>query len=109
MSRPDHNGARFAIGEGLRGTDEPSPPDDEECRTCVRRAHIHDQCEGDQERRQYDYSSSSHRRASYTAPRRDSGRLLFSNVRMKRLIIAIDGPSGAGKGTVSRALAQTLG
>ena len=28
---------------------------------------------------------------------------------MPRLIIAIDGPSGAGKGTVSRALAQTLG
>jgi cytidylate kinase len=28
---------------------------------------------------------------------------------MKRVIIAIDGPSGAGKGTVSRALAQTLG
>jgi cytidylate kinase len=28
---------------------------------------------------------------------------------MKRLIIAIDGPSGAGKGTVSRALAQALG
>jgi cytidylate kinase len=28
---------------------------------------------------------------------------------MKRLIIAIDGPSGAGKGPVSRALAQTLG
>jgi len=28
---------------------------------------------------------------------------------MTRLIIAIDGPSGAGKGTVSRALAQTLG
>jgi cytidylate kinase len=28
---------------------------------------------------------------------------------MKELIIAIDGPSGAGKGTVSRALAQTLG
>ena len=36
--------------------------------------------------------------------------MLFSqDVRMKRLIIAIDGPSGAGKGTVSRALAQTLG
>ena len=28
---------------------------------------------------------------------------------MKKLIIAIDGPSGAGKGTVSRALAQALG
>jgi cytidylate kinase len=28
---------------------------------------------------------------------------------MKRLIVAIDGPSGAGKGTVSRALAQALG
>jgi cytidylate kinase len=28
---------------------------------------------------------------------------------MKRLIIAIDGPSGAGKGTVARALAATLG
>jgi cytidylate kinase len=28
---------------------------------------------------------------------------------MKRLIIAIDGPSGAGKGTVSRTLAQALG
>jgi cytidylate kinase len=28
---------------------------------------------------------------------------------MKRLIIAIDGPSGAGKGTVSRTLAQELG
>lgn len=28
---------------------------------------------------------------------------------MKRLIIAIDGPSGAGKGTVSRALAHALG
>src|SRR5687767_5479564 len=28
---------------------------------------------------------------------------------MKRLIIAIDGPSGAGKGTVARALAQALG
>jgi len=28
---------------------------------------------------------------------------------MKRLIIAIDGPSGAGKGTISRTLAETLG
>ena len=28
---------------------------------------------------------------------------------MKRLIIAIDGPSGAGKGTISRQLSQTLG
>jgi cytidylate kinase len=28
---------------------------------------------------------------------------------MRRLIIAIDGPSGAGKGTVSKALADTLG
>jgi cytidylate kinase len=28
---------------------------------------------------------------------------------MKRLIVAIDGPSGAGKGTVARALAQALG
>jgi cytidylate kinase len=28
---------------------------------------------------------------------------------MKRLIIAIDGPSGAGKGTVSRTLSETLG
>ena len=28
---------------------------------------------------------------------------------MKRLIIAIDGPSGAGKGTVARTLSQTLG
>jgi cytidylate kinase len=28
---------------------------------------------------------------------------------MKRLIIAIDGPSGAGKGSVARALADTLG
>ena len=28
---------------------------------------------------------------------------------MKRLIIAIDGPSGAGKGTISRTLAESLG
>jgi CMP/dCMP kinase len=28
---------------------------------------------------------------------------------MKRLIIAIDGPSGAGKGTISRTLSETLG
>jgi cytidylate kinase len=28
---------------------------------------------------------------------------------MKNLIIAIDGPSGAGKGTVARSLAETLG
>ena len=28
---------------------------------------------------------------------------------MKPLIIAIDGPSGAGKGTVARAIAATLG
>jgi CMP/dCMP kinase len=28
---------------------------------------------------------------------------------MRRLIIAIDGPSGAGKGTISRTLSQTLG
>src|SRR5687767_15786530 len=28
---------------------------------------------------------------------------------MKRLIIAIDGPSGAGKGTISRTLSQALG
>ncbi|HEY3886792.1 MAG TPA: (d)CMP kinase, partial [Vicinamibacterales bacterium] len=27
----------------------------------------------------------------------------------KRLIVAIDGPSGAGKGTVSRAIAARLG
>src|SRR5688572_3846522 len=38
-----------------------------------------------------------------------SGACYSRTVRMKRLIIAIDGPSGAGKGTVSRALAQTLG
>src|SRR4029450_5791574 len=29
-------------------------------------------------------------------------------VQMKRLIIAIDGPSGAGKGTIARTLASTL-
>src|SRR3954462_14269381 len=28
---------------------------------------------------------------------------------MKRLVIAIDGPSGAGKGTVARAVADALG
>ena len=28
---------------------------------------------------------------------------------MKRVVIAIDGPSGAGKGTISRAIAQALG
>ena len=28
---------------------------------------------------------------------------------MKRLVIAIDGPSGAGKGTISRTLSETLG
>ena len=28
---------------------------------------------------------------------------------MKRLVIAIDGPSGAGKGTVSRAISAALG
>ena len=28
---------------------------------------------------------------------------------MKRLVIAIDGPSGAGKGTISRAIAEALG
>jgi CMP/dCMP kinase len=28
---------------------------------------------------------------------------------MKRLVIAIDGPSGAGKGTIARTLAETLG
>src|SRR5215212_4641961 len=28
---------------------------------------------------------------------------------MKPLVIAIDGPSGAGKGTISRTVAQTLG
>jgi cytidylate kinase len=28
---------------------------------------------------------------------------------MKRLIIAIDGPSGAGKGTIARALSTELG
>src|SRR6187401_2010354 len=29
--------------------------------------------------------------------------------RMKNLVIAIDGPSGAGKGTISRTLSQALG
>jgi len=33
----------------------------------------------------------------------------YSAVSTKRLIIAIDGPSGAGKGTVSRAISETLG
>src|SRR5262247_3939827 len=32
----------------------------------------------------------------------------IANVRMKPLIIAIDGPSGAGKGTVARAVAGRL-
>ena len=35
--------------------------------------------------------------------------MLDSRDSMKRLIIAIDGPSGAGKGTVARAIAAALG
>lgn len=35
--------------------------------------------------------------------------MLDSRESMKALIIAIDGPSGAGKGTVARAIADTLG
>src|SRR5688572_25226126 len=36
-------------------------------------------------------------------------RFVYCETRMKRLVIAIDGPSGAGKGTVSRAIADALG
>jgi len=35
--------------------------------------------------------------------------LSFGSFDMKRLVIAIDGPSGAGKGTISRTLSETLG
>ena len=32
-----------------------------------------------------------------------------TSIRMKRLVIAIDGPSGAGKGTIARTLSEALG
>ena len=35
--------------------------------------------------------------------------MLDSRDSMKAIVIAIDGPSGAGKGTVARAIAETLG
>src|SRR5690242_17024475 len=33
----------------------------------------------------------------------------ISGIPMKRLLIAIDGPSGAGKGTIARTISQELG
>ena len=92
-------------------------------------ADVGEHRDGDRERRQPGEEASSHRGASYTASlavlgndahvdtaarcvsttRRGVTRAILEDVRMKRLIIAIDGPSGAGKGTVSRALAQALG
>ena len=42
-------------------------------------------------------------------PSRAVVRMLHSRLVSKRLIIAIDGPSGAGKGTIARAVATALG
>jgi hypothetical protein len=42
MSRLDDNGAGFAIGEGFRAPAKTRRADDEERRTHVRRARIHD-------------------------------------------------------------------
>src|SRR5207249_1376267 len=49
------------------------------------------------------------RRAAQSAGEDARTRMLHSPARMKKPIVAIDGPSGAGKGTVAKAVASALG
>ena len=72
MTRLNDDCAGFAIGERFCAPAKVRGADDEHRRACVRRTRIHHQRERDQHRRNYDYTSSSHR--VHLTPPLDSAR-----------------------------------